>query len=115
MIKPLKRNFQIYDLTKVHFIAARGNCGEWPLETGQDLLVHNIAVYLQRYTAFLGLFCLFVCLFLFFYFCFALDSPSFNVALINKMSQLPLWHHCVLQSESAEFIDMWLSDTYEYI
>ena len=39
--------------------------------------------------------------------------PSFNVALIYKISKFSFGHHCVHKSQAAKFINIWPSDTYQ--
>ena len=39
--------------------------------------------------------------------------PSFNIALIYKISEFSFGHHCVHKSQAAKFINIWPSDTYQ--
>ena len=39
--------------------------------------------------------------------------PSFNIALIYKISQFSFGHHCVHKSQATKFINIWPSDTYQ--
>ena len=39
--------------------------------------------------------------------------PSFNVALIYKISKFSFGHHSVHKSQAAKFINIWPSDTYQ--
>ena len=41
--------------------------------------------------------------------------PSFNIALIYKISKFSFGHHCVHKSQAAKFINIWPSDTYQKI
>ena len=38
--------------------------------------------------------------------------PSFNIALIYKISEFSFGHDCVHKSQAAKFINIWPSDTY---
>ena len=39
--------------------------------------------------------------------------PSFNIALIYKISEFSFGHHCVHKSQATKFINIWPSDTYQ--
>ena len=39
--------------------------------------------------------------------------PSFNVALVYKISKFSFGHHCVHKSQAAKFINIRPSDTYQ--